>query len=83
MKRLLSTMLLSATLLFSGCTALSVQMTPIEVKQSIARAAAVSQYATEYPPTGEDLIKFLEANADCWNSLCEYFGLELPKEMQK
>jgi len=75
MRKLLAATLLSATLLFSGCTAISVMTTPKEVKQSIVMSTAVAMFAANDPPTGKDLQEFLDANADCWKALCEYYGI--------
>ncbi len=78
--KVFSALVLSAVLLMSGCVALSIQMTPKEVKESVAKTAAVARYAALNPPTGADLQSFLDMNAEAWTALCEYYGYSPIKE---
>lgn len=70
----LTTLSILLTMLM-GCSWISVQLTPDEVKRSIAIGAAVSKASVEDPPQNDDLTKYLEANALLWLRLAEYYGV--------
>lgn len=68
-------LLLSVVLFCSSCASFSAAIAPEDVKNGVAIHAAVAQLAVEYPPVGDDLRAYLEANAEAWLVVAIYFGV--------
>ena len=76
MKQLSVLLVLTATLMLSGCTWLSTKIVPAEVLDTIARGDAVAQVSIVQPPTTQqDIADYYRVNAALWRMLAEFYGL--------
>ena len=71
----MKSMILFLSILLTSCSSIAVSFTPTEVKQSVVDATAIANIAEKNPPTGEDLILYLQLNAEMWRSLADFYGL--------
>ncbi|MHA2010064.1 MAG: hypothetical protein ACW980_22340 [Promethearchaeota archaeon] len=59
----------------TGCSWLSVKLTPQPVVDGVARGGAVARIAEQNPPEGENLQEYLRVNRELWEQLEIWFEL--------
>jgi len=73
---MLKTILLLSCLFFTGCNYFAIKFTPDEIKKSVAIGSITALLTLTDPPTGEDLEQYLQANANLWKALSDWFEIE-------
>lgn len=73
MKNILVLLILTT---FSGCATISSSLTPIEIKNTVSKAASISRASITDPPDGENLKQYLIINAELWQQLEIFYGLK-------
>lgn len=69
------TIIIIMSLIVPGCSALHTYLTPPQVTNVISVGKSISDSSKENPPQGEDLKEYLDANAELWNELYEWYEL--------